>query len=125
MKIDVSKLLKSKGIRVSYAAPYIFRNVEYAASALRRVIRGESYLKEDQIVNLAELLEVPVSSLYGENSWVSKGGVHQFFIRGVRVTMSGEKATYKTNKNETKTIHIGGYTVSEFINQLNNINNEK
>lgn len=128
--INLEQILQTRGLDPKEVAQQLFPSNKYPDLALRRAIKGGSFLDSQQISKLALMCGVSISDLFEGGAW--KGSFNQ----GLHIFTNAEyKAELNTDTWVTKIFHndslfhesiiVSGSTpMSEYFTKLDNIINQ-
>jgi len=125
--LDLVKLIKELDLDPGIIARELFPGNKYPDLAMRRVLKGESFLNTQQVSRLSLFTGIPISSLFSGGKWKAQSskGKHIFTNGDFTATLNTETWTssvfHKGNLFHEEVIHSNKIPLSEYINMLNNL----
>lgn len=67
--IDLQKIAHAKGLLLKDLGKVLFPKTKYPYLAIRRIMRGETFLSSEQVMLLSEFTNIPVNFLFNFGKW--------------------------------------------------------
>lgn len=126
-QFDINKIIEHYKLDIDEVSKVLFPHVKYQKLAFDRVIKGESSLNVDQLIELAKFIGVPVYELFSIDTWkCQKEDNCLVFLKGefkCKLNHNGVFLTvYKNGKQVAQFIGANSlYTVEEFISYIDTL----
>lgn len=125
---DLNEIIAKYNPDLRVLADTLFPNAKFAKMALDRVIKYQALLDTDQVIALAEFLNVPASSLFSESSNLTSEKINgriELTKGNVKVVLfenSFYYSVYKNNKLIEQVVDDGSrITTDELFNKINTL----
>lgn len=115
MRINLKKLIHSRGIDKSHLAQVLYPDHKHPSMALTRLIAGRSKLQEEQIFRLSMFTGLSVDALYSESMhWkrTEQAGL-------IRFSLDNYSAIYSPATGITKIYHLDSLLATHVLSKTN------
>ncbi len=128
--IDLKRIIKVANVKTSFIAGHLFPANSNPSQALRRVMRGGSFLDSWQIAKLSELLNVPIGLLFEDADWhmsveANRVNIIQFRTYGYYAELDTSTMTTTVSGNGVvffeKVVHQKSVGLTDYLGQLTDL----